>query len=203
MQNSKGNVPLHLACWQNQLFNNIQLLVESCPMALKCKNKRKETPVHLACSRQASFNILECLMRKDPVILGWQDCEGLLPLHSIFEHYPLNKVIGLMRLHMPLLPQLLKMKSRWGETLEIFCDSDYPNFTERAIRLLEEEFAVGETLNWMNVVAQSLQSLETIPEASIVLEWTRNYKKNCHEKLTLIQSALNDLVATYPQRMVY
>lgn len=72
---------------------------------------------------------------------------------------------------------------------------------EDATGLLQEEYSIQETMESMNAVAETLQTCDGHPCASIVLEWTMTHNVECLEKLAIIESELNDLIATYKQNL--
>jgi ankyrin repeat protein len=73
MQDANRNTILHEAFGT---LDNFQLLVQSCPIALRCKNKMKQTPSHTACEKNASVDVIEFLVQKNREFLGWQDWKG-------------------------------------------------------------------------------------------------------------------------------
>jgi ankyrin repeat protein len=196
VHDQRGNLPLHSACAQYKSIEVIQLIVESCPIALMCKNEKNKTPLHIACQDHASVGVIEYLVQKNRDILGWRDQDGCLPLHYICETFRVNELVALMRLHMPLLPQLIQVKNKQGKTPGQDKDRWFQNFTKEAIGHLQEEHTIRETLDWMNTIADALQLSEAFPSAQIVLEWTKNHKEKCLEELARIESELNHLVDT-------
>jgi ankyrin repeat protein len=197
VQDRGGNLPLHTACSGYKTMDNIELLVDSYPIALTCKNEQKEAPLHIACQGQASVEVIEYLAQKNFEILSWQDQDGCLPLHYICENYPPRDLLTLMRLHMPLLPQLMQVKNQRGSIPGQQRDPWFPKFSKLAIKRLEEEHQILETLDRMSTVAEALQPNEAFPVAHIILKWTQNQIKTCIEKLTEIESELDNLVETY------
>jgi ankyrin repeat protein len=198
-----GNLPLHSACSSRTglIFDNIQLLVESYPIALTHKNNRKQTPLHIACGRTNSVDVIEFLVRKNRDVLCWQDQNGCLPLHYICGIYFVKDMFALMRLHMPLLPQLIQVKNKQGKTPGQDDGRWFRNFSKQAIGRLQEEHAVRETLKWMNAAARTLQSCEdNISGARFVIEWINKHNADCHEELALIENKLTELVDTYSQK---
>jgi ankyrin repeat protein len=188
-----GDLPLHIACYNNAP-GVIQLLVESCPHALTYQNSYDETPLHNACDAPRSFDVIELLAQNGREVLSWQDKYRCLPLHNICDNYPLQELLPYLRLHMPLLPQLIKIKNQWGKT-----PGQKSNFVEQVTGLLVEEASIKETMNSMesNLEAkEALQLSEVIPVASI--EWLKENKEKSLKRLASIEAELNDLVASAP-----
>jgi ankyrin repeat protein len=196
-----GNLPLHAACSGRNTIDNIKLLIDSCPTALTCKNEKKETPLHIACQTNASVRVIEYLIQRNREIVGWQDEDGCLPLHYVCGKYPAKAIFALMRLHMPLLPQLIMVKNRLGLTPIHRREMWFKIFSNRAFRKFEEENTIRETLDWMNTVTEALQPSKAYPGAIILLHWTKDQKEACMEKLSLIELELDGLVATYAQHV--
>lgn len=188
---SDDNLPLHLAC-DNYAPGIIQLFVESCPDALMHRNNHGQTPLHIACESRRSFNVIELLAQNGREVLSWQDEYRCLPLHHICDNYPLQEVLAYLRLHMPLLPQLIKVKNRWGGT-----PGHKSNFVKRVTGLLEEEESIKETMNSMELnldAKEALQLSKVIPVAS--MEWIKDNNEKSLERLASIEAELNDLVAS-------
>jgi hypothetical protein len=87
----------------------------------------------------------------------WKSSVALSSFISILWQ-PVEEMPLLVRLYMPLLPQLMKVQNILGQTPRHISNSWFPNFTERAIGILEEEHFLQETIKWMNIVAEKLQS---------------------------------------------
>jgi ankyrin repeat protein len=193
-----GNLPLHSACAQCKSIEVIQLLVEACPIALMCKNENKKTPLHITCQDHASVCVIEYLVQKNWDILGWQDQDGNLPLHYIFETFHVNEMVPLMRLHMPLLAQLIQVKNKRGKTPgQDNKDQWFQNFTKQTTKRLAEEQRIRETLDWMNTIIEAMNRSKAFPSSQIVLKWTKNQKEKCLKTLAWMELELNHLAEKY------
>jgi hypothetical protein len=201
MQDDHGYTTLHTACARHEASpttENIKILVEASPILLTYKTSSGQTPLHVACesadgymNHDDFFSIIEFLIESNREVIAWKDNNGKLPLHYIYwGRFSLEQLLALLRLHMPLLPQLMTVKDSDGKTPDQCGYRRLQNFTTQATRLLEEEYFTKEMIKWTNEVAEA--SCKTIPAVSIVMDWT---KTKCLENLALIESELNDLVA--------
>jgi hypothetical protein len=204
-QDSGEEIPLHMACasyWHDK-GKTVQILIASCPAARLCKNYNKETPLHVACRSPLTEYMFELLVQNHREILSWQDQDGCLPLHHLCDYFScfggsVKEFISLLRLHMPLLPNLMKVQNNKGKPPgQGVWSLSYPNFMEQVTGRLVEEYSVRESMKWMNAVSETLRPYEAMQCARIVREWTTKYNEQCIDKLAWIESELNDLAASY------
>jgi hypothetical protein len=120
----------------------------------------------------------------------------LVKLLLLFYRYPLEQMLALMRLHMPLLRQLMRVTIHGSATPGKNKGPWFQNFATQAVNLLEDEYFTQETMKWTTEVAEALQPCAAmLSVASIVMDWTKAYNAKCLEKLAFLELEINDLVA--------
>lgn len=83
-----GSTPLHIACQSGSSLSTIQLLVSTCPDALRVKNKTGHLPLHLAIMNAAPMDLVQTLIEADPMSTLTADADNKYPAEYAQQVYP-------------------------------------------------------------------------------------------------------------------
>jgi ankyrin repeat protein len=83
VQNNRGYLPLHEACWSKASPNVVAMLIQSYPKATEVKDEEGMLPLHLACLKCGSPDVIRILLQAYPRAAEAQDNSGSLPIHYL------------------------------------------------------------------------------------------------------------------------
>lgn len=79
--NSKGDLPLHLACFNGASLQVVEYLVVCYPSSLKIKDQQGSLPLHWACFGTAPLLVIQNLLLQYPESISVKTQNGQVPLH--------------------------------------------------------------------------------------------------------------------------
>lgn len=80
VQDTRGNLPLHVACWSKASVNIISLLIKSYPESVKIVNEDDKLPLHLSLMKQAQDDVIFSLINAYPEGIQVRT-SGSYPIH--------------------------------------------------------------------------------------------------------------------------